>query len=144
MIPLSFPEPDFRVRQSKKGPEIWDRFRKKWVLIQPEEWVRQNFLNWLSKVHLIPDALISVEKGLRDTTKKRYDVLVFNSSHQPWMMVECKSTDVVLTESVLMQILGYYRSIEVNYIAITNGHECHIAEIKEANQRWLASFPKIE
>jgi len=144
MIPLSFPEPDFRVRQSKKGPEIWDRFRKKWVLIQPEEWVRQNFLNWLSKVHLIPDAHISVEKGLRDTTKKRYDVLVFNSSHQPWMMVECKSTDVVLTESVLMQILGYYRSIEVNYIAITNGHECHIAEIKEANQRWLASFPKIE
>lgn len=144
MIPLSFPEPDFRVRQSKKGPEIWDRFRKKWVLIQPEEWVRQNFLNWLSKVHLIPDALISVEKGLRDTTKKRYDVLVFNSSHQPWMMVECKSTDVALTESVLMQILGYYRSIEVNYIAITNGHECHIAEIKEANQRWLASFPKIE
>lgn len=144
MIPLSFPEPDFRVRQSKKGPEIWDRFRKKWVLIQPEEWVRQNFLNWLSKVHLIPDALISVEKGLRDTTKKRYDVLVFNSSHQPWMMVECKSTDVVLTESVLMQILGYYRSIEVNYIAITNGHECHIAEIKEANQRWLASFPNIE
>lgn len=144
MIPLSFPEPDFRVRQSKKGPEIWDRFRKKWVLIQPEEWVRQNFLNWLSKVRLIPDALISVEKGLRDTTKKRYDVLVFNSSHQPWMMVECKSTDVVLTESVLMQILGYYRSIEVNYIAITNGHECHIAEIKEANQRWLASFPKIE
>ena len=141
---MSFPEPDFRVRQSKKGPEIWDRFRKKWVLIQPEEWVRQNFLNWLSKVHLIPDALISVEKGLRDTTKKRYDVLVFNSSHQPWMMVECKSTDVVLTESVLMQILGYYRSIEVNYIAITNGHECHIAEIKEANQRWLASFPKIE
>jgi hypothetical protein len=95
-------------------------------------------------VHLIPDALISVEKDLRDTTKKRYDVLIFNSSHQPWMMVECKSTDVVLTESVLMQILGYYRSIEVNYIAITNGHECHIAEIKEANQRWIASFPKIE
>ena len=144
MIPMTFPEPDFKVRQSENGPEIWDRFRKKWVLLQPEEWVRQNFLNWLCKAHQIPESLISVEKGLKDATKKRYDILVFNASHQPWMMVECKSADVELTESVLMQILSYHRNIQATYIAITNGHQCHIAEIKEANQRWLASFPNFE
>jgi hypothetical protein len=70
MIPLSFPAPDFRVQNTENGPEIWDRFRKKWVMLQPEEWVRQNFLNWLSEIHHIPESLISVEKGLRDKSKK--------------------------------------------------------------------------
>ncbi|MFN5327441.1 MAG: type I restriction enzyme HsdR N-terminal domain-containing protein [Bacteroidota bacterium] len=144
MIPLSFPEPDFKVQNSGRGPEIWDRFRKKWVMLQPEEWVRQNVLNWLVKVHQIPESLISVEKGLQDASKKRYDILVFNQSHQPWMMVECKSTETMLDESVLMQILSYHSSVQVNYIAITNGHQCHIAALKKANQIWLASFPIFE
>ena len=144
MIPLSFPAPDFRVQNTENGPEIWDRFRKKWVMLQPEEWVRQNFLNWLSEIHHIPESLISVEKGLRDKSKKRYDILVFNRSHQPWMMVECKSTEVLLNDAVLMQILSYHRSLQVKYIAITNGHQCHIAEMKEANQQWLAFFPTFE
>jgi hypothetical protein len=144
MIPLSFPAPDFRVQNTENGTEIWDRFRKKWVMLQPEEWVRQNFLNWLSEIHHIPESLISVEKGLRDSSKKRYDILVFNRSHQPWMMVECKSTEVSLNDAVLMQILSYHRCLQVKYIAITNGHQCHIAEMKEANQQWLASFPTFE
>jgi Type I restriction enzyme R protein N terminus (HSDR_N) len=144
MIPLSFPEPDFKVKNSGRGPEIWDRFRKKWVMLQPEEWVRQNVLNWLVKVHQIPESLISVEKGLPGASKKRYDILVFNQSHQPWMMVECKSTETILDESVLMQILSYHSSVQVNYIVITNGHQCHIAELKKANQIWLASFPIFE
>ena len=141
MIALAFPEPDFKLQKTEKGPEIWDRFRKKWVSLQPEEWVRQNFLNWMTHVQQIPPAYISVEKGLNDASKKRYDILVFNKLHEPWMIVECKAPEVKLDDKVLMQILSYHRSLQVDFIAITNGNHCYVADIKKANQSWLASFP---
>lgn len=144
MIALTFPEPDFKMQKTENGPEIWDRFRKKWVSLQPEEWVRQNFLNWLIKEHQIPAAYISVEKSLKDASKKRYDILVFNQLHQPWMIVECKAQDVKLDEKVLMQIFSYHQSLQVQFLAITNGSYCYVAEIKKANQSWLASFPVFE
>jgi hypothetical protein len=143
MIALEFPVPDFKLKKSEKGPEIWDIIRKKWIILQPEEWVRQNFINWMMKVQQIPSAFISVEKGLNDNSNKRYDILVFDQSHQPWMIVECKSSDVKLDEKVLMQILAYHRTLQVQFIAITNGNECFVADIKKANQPWLASFPKF-
>lgn len=141
MIALRFPEPDFKIQKTEKGPEIWDPFRKKWVSLQPEEWVRQNFLNWMIKEQQIPAAYVSVEKSLNDTSKKRYDILVFNELHEPWMIVECKAQDVKLDEKVLMQILSYHQSLQVQFLAITNGKLCYVAEIKKANQSWLASFP---
>ena len=141
MIALTFPEPDFKLQKTAKGPEIWDRFRKKWVSLQPEEWVRQNILNWMIQVHKIPSAYISVEKGVHDASNKRYDILVFNQQHQPWMIVECKAPEVKLDEKVLMQILSYHQSLQVQFLAITNGKLCYVAEIKKANQSWLASFP---
>lgn len=141
MIALLFPEPDFKMQQGDKGPEIWDHFRKKWVSLQPEEWVRQNFLNWMVKVQKIPTAFISVEKGWNDVSKKRYDILVFDKGHHPWMIVECKAPEVKLDEKVLMQILSYHQSLKVPFIAITNGQECFVADIKKANHPWLASFP---
>ena len=141
MIALNFPVPDFRIQNTAKGPEIWDRFRKKWISLQPEEWVRQNFLNWMTKEQQIPASFISVEKGLNDASKKRYDILVFNQQHEPWMIVECKAHDVKLDEKVLMQILSYHQSLQAQFLAITNGEHCYVADIKKANHPWLASFP---
>ena len=144
MILFELPAPDFNVRSSEKGPEIWDAFRKKWVLLQPEEWVRQNFLNWMLHVQHIPKEFISVEKNISEQSLKRYDILVFNKAHQPWMIVECKSSEVALNESALMQILSYHSTLQVQFIVITNGKECHVADIKKANHPWLASFPLFE
>ena len=143
MIDLMFPEPDFKIQNTEKGPEIWDRLRKKWVSLQPEEWVRQNFLNWMIKEQQIPSAYISVEKSLNDASKKRYDILVFDQNHEPWMVVECKAQDVKLDEKVLMQILSYHQSLQVQFLAITNGKLCYVADLKKANQSWLASFPNF-
>lgn len=143
MISFTFPEPNFKFKQSAKGYEIWDGFRKKWVSLQPEEWVRQNVLSWLINVQHIPAAYISVEKALPAVSKKRYDILVFNRMHQPWMIVECKAPEVKLDQKVLMQILSYHRSLQVFFIAITNGLDFHIAELGELNRPWLDSFPKF-
>lgn len=144
MIPFELPVPNFNVRESSRGPEIWDRVRKQWVRIQPEEWVRQNFLNWMIEVQRVPQEYISVEKELSSISNKRYDILVFNRQYQPWMIVECKSNDVALSERVLMQTLSYHLEIGVDYLIITNGNECHVADIKKANHPWLASFPSYE
>jgi hypothetical protein len=144
MVPFNLPPPNFKVRESEKGPEIWDFIRKQWVLVQPEEWVRQNFINWMLNVQHLPQEFISVEKAISPKSAKRYDILVFNKHHQPWMIVECKSADVKLDEKVLMQILSYHHELPVRYLVVTNGNECHVADIKKANQSWLASFPTFE
>ena len=65
MINLKFPEPDFKIREERGQPEIFDGIRQKWVALQPEEWVRQNFISWLTKAAGIPSHSIAVEKGLR-------------------------------------------------------------------------------
>lgn len=145
MINLKFPEPDFKIREERGQPEIFDGIRQKWVALQPEEWVRQNFISWLTKAEGIPSHSIAVEKGLRlGNLMKRFDLLVFDSNTQPWMMVECKAADVPLKEPVLMQILSYNLAIPVRYLVVTNGVECHVADKKKEIPEWLSFFPKHE
>ena len=145
MINLTFPEPDFKIREQEGQPEIFDSIRQKWVSLQPEEWVRQNFISWMTKVADIPSHSIAVEKGLRlGKLMKRFDLLVFDSNTQPWMMVECKAADVPLKAPVLMQILSYNLAIPVPYHVITNGIECHVADKKKEMPEWLSFFPKHE
>ena len=145
MINLNFPEPDFKIREQGGQPEIFDSIRQKWVALQPEEWVRQNFINWLIKAAGIPAHSIAVEKGLRlGSLMKQIDLLVFDSSTQPWMMVECKAADVPLKAPVLMQILSYNLAIPVRYLVVTNGVECHVADKKKEIPEWLSFFPKHE
>lgn len=143
MINLMFPEPDFKIRDANGHPEIFDAIRQKWVSLQPEEWVRQNFIRWMIKVASIPKGAIAVEKGLQlGEMAKRLDVLVFDRSTQPWMMIECKAPDVELKAPVLMQILSYNLVVPVRYLVITNGRECHVADKKKEIPEWLSFFPK--
>ncbi|MCR6719837.1 MAG: type I restriction enzyme HsdR N-terminal domain-containing protein [Chitinophagaceae bacterium] len=88
----------------------------------PEEWVRQNFLAYLLRVQQYPSTLIALEKQIRvGELIKRFDILVYDSQHQPWMMVECKAPEVPLTESTLQQVLRYHISTPAKYLVITNG-----------------------
>lgn len=122
MLLIKYPEPDFRIRKENDKEEIFDQFRKKWVALTPEEWVRQNFIQYLVKEKKYPASFIAVEKGIQlGELKKRFDILVYDVSHQPWMMIECKSPDVQLNDDVLQQVLRYNISVPVSYIVITSG-----------------------
>jgi len=122
MIPINYPEAGFRMEQRNGQLHIFDALRKKWLRLTEEEWVRQNFVNYLIAEMHYPTALIALEKGLElNRLKKRFDVLVYDSAHQPWMLVECKAPQVVLNEAVLEQVLRYNISIPVPYLVITNG-----------------------
>ena len=122
MIMVQYPEPQFRIKVENGKRFIFDSIRKIWLLLTEEEWVRQNFLNYLIATLKYPSALIALEKEIMlNDLKKRFDILVYNSSHQPWMMVECKASSIKLSEDVLQQLLRYNISVPVEYMVITNG-----------------------
>ena len=122
MIVINYPGPDFRIKKEEGKEFIFDPLRKKWLVLTPEEWVRQNFIQYLIKIKTYPSSLIALEKEIHlGELKKRFDILVYDNNHQPWMMIECKAAEVKLDENVLQQVLRYNISVPVKYIVITNG-----------------------
>ncbi|HPI55562.1 MAG TPA: type I restriction enzyme HsdR N-terminal domain-containing protein [Chitinophagaceae bacterium] len=132
-------QPPFRIEQKDGKDTIFDRVRKKWVFLSPEEWVRQQFLHYLIEVKHFPSALISVEKQLKLGQKvRRYDIVVYKQDI-PWLLVECKQEQEVLSPAVLQQILSYNSLLKVAYLVITNGHEVYCYSVQEAV--WSRSVP---
>ena|SRR5258705_9145806 len=122
MLVIDYPKPEFRIKKEGEKEFIFDALRKKWLLLTPEEWMRQNFIQYLIRVKNYPATLIATEKEIQlGELKKRFDILVYNSRHQPWMMIECKAADIKLNDAVLQQILRYNISVPVSLIVITNG-----------------------
>jgi hypothetical protein len=142
MIRIEYPSHPFRLKEEEGKEFIFDELRKLWVRLTPEEWVRQNFLQYLVQVLKYPASLIAVERELRlGELKKRFDVLVYNLQHEPWLMVECKAMEVTLDESVLQQVLRYNIAVPVPFMVITNGHYCAGFEKKEGSLQWLDALP---
>ena len=122
MIPVHFPQHNFKIEPQGGREMIFDAFRKQWVVLTPEEWVRQNFLQWLVEVMQYPSSLISVEREiLLVDLRKRFDIAVYSRTGKPWMLIECKAMDVPLSDDVFQQILRYNQTLEVRYLVITNG-----------------------
>ena len=145
MIKLEFPAPDFSTRKVGESLQIFDPIRSIWVILQPEEWVRQKLINWFIKTKSIPSAFIAVEQSLKiDSLSKRCDVLIYDRSHLPWMLIEVKAQGVELNGLVLTQALNYHRGIPVKYILITNGDQCHVADLNKTKDNWLDQFPQFE
>ena len=121
MIPVQFLEPQFKLKKEGDKNFIFCLLRKQWLLLTEEEWVRQNFIQYLITALHYPSTLIAIEKELvLNGLKKRFDVLVYNTSHQPWMLVECKAPQVTLSEEVLQQALRYHMTIPADFIILTN------------------------
>lgn len=124
MVKIAYPEPDFQMKEEDGKEVIFDRFRRSWVRLTPEEWVRQNFLVFLVKVMQYPSSLIAVETEIRlHELRKRCDIVVYKND-QPWMIIECKEMNEPMSEAVLMQVLRYNISIPSPYLVITNGIHC--------------------
>jgi len=127
MVKIYYPTYSFKIREpERKKEEIWDELRKGWVRLTPEEWVRQNFIQYLLQVKNYPASYIAVEKKMKlGELNKRFDLLVFDKGAQPWMLIECKGAEIKLDNRVVWQVLRYNMAIPVKYLVITNGEECH-------------------
>ena len=143
MITVQFPEPDFLIKKEGEKRYVFDTIRKTWLLLTEEEWVRQNFVAYLVKVLHYPQTLIALEKEIAlNGLKKRFDILVYDKEHKPWLMVECKAPSVRLSEEVLQQALRYNLSVPVSYIIITNGDASIAWEKEDGKLTLLQTLPQ--
>lgn len=145
MIKIVFPSPTFQIKEEDEKEFIFDAIRKQWVRLTPEEWVRQNLLQYFIQTKQYPAAYIGVEKEIKlGELKKRFDLLLYNREHQPWMLVECKAMDVELTENVLEQLIRYHLTIPVPYLVISNGVYTYAWSKNESRLISLTELPAFE
>ena len=111
-----------RLRKQKEQTQIFDFIRKKWLVLTPEEWVRQHVLNFLVQVKKYPVSSIAIERELQlNDLKKRFDIVVYTASLKPYLIVECKAPYIALDPLVVEQVLRYNLRIGAQLVMISNG-----------------------
>jgi hypothetical protein len=118
---------------------VRDALRNKWLVLTPEEHVRQCLLQYLSGPAGYPGGRIAVER--RVGTALRFDAVVYDDQLSPWMVIECKSPDVPVTDAVLHQLLRYHRSLQCRYWLLCNGLVTLCAEAGAEGPVWLDALP---
>ncbi len=141
MIKLNLPAFNYKLKKADGKVWIFDGIRKKYVVLTPEEWVRQHVVQYLLSHLNYPKSLIKVEASLSyNTLEKRADVIVFDREGKPWMIVECKAPDLKLTQSAAMQVATYNKSLQAPFVVITNGMLVYCFEIQPVIKS-LAELP---
>jgi hypothetical protein len=122
MQKLNFPSYSFRFKNSENKVTIFDEIRKKFVVLTPEEWVRQHTVQYLIQECNYPKSLINVEKQvIINGMSKRYDIVIFNSDGGIFLVVECKQPDVAISQNTFDQIARYNFTLKAEYLMVTNG-----------------------
>lgn len=134
---LNFSKFSFRFKNSENKVSIFDTIRKKFVILQPEEWVRQHCIQYLIKEKGYPKSLINVEKELKiNTLKKRYDIVVYNTSGTIHLIVECKGPKININQETFNQIARYNLVLNATYLMVTNGLKHYYCEMDFKNERY--------
>ena len=147
MTSLNLPPFNHRLRQRGDKTTIFDSIRKKFVVLTPEEWVRQHFVHYLVQHLQYPQSLISLESGLRyNRMLRRSDVVVYDRDGTPYMLVECKAATVALSSTVFEQVAVYNQPLRAKYITVTNGleHYCCRMDYRTGSYAFLEALPVYE
>jgi hypothetical protein len=144
MKSLCFPQYDFRFKSSENTRYIFDIIRKKFVVLQPEEWVRQHVIHYLIEDKGYPKSLINVEKIIRmNGLSKRYDLVVFSPQGQIELLVECKAPGVTITQETFDQIARYNMALQSRLLLLTNGIKmyCCKMDLEKEKYKFLDQVP---
>jgi hypothetical protein len=134
---LNLPAYAFRTTQKEGRTFIFDAYRHRWVKLTPEEWVRQNFVRYLTEEKHFPSSLMVLEHSLRFNQRDfRADAVVFSTSGKPLLVVECKAPEVKITQKVFDQIVRYNFEFQVDYLIVTNGLAHFCCKIDKTNQTY--------
>jgi len=143
-LPLALPPYPFKISDDNGTLTLFDEIRKKHIIITPEEWVRQHFVQYLINQKQYPKTLIKLEGGLRlNGMAKRSDIVVFNSAGKKMLMVECKAPSVAIDQKVFDQIARYNITHKVPLLAVSNGlqhYYCHI-DIEKQRYEFMEDLP---
>lgn len=138
MQELNFPGYQFRFKSNENKPLIFDEIRKKFMVLTPEEWVRQHVIHFLLSEKKYPLSHINVEKQLKlHNTVKRYDIVVFNSDGSIHLLVECKAPAVQITQQTFDQIARYNLVADASYLMVTNGLDHYFCQMDQKQQRYI-------
>jgi len=134
---LNFSSYQFRFKNSENKLTIFDVIRKKFVVLQPEEWVRQHVIHHLIEVKKYPKSLINVEKELKvNGLRKRYDIVIYNSDGSIHLIVECKSYTIAIKQNTFDQIARYNLVLNATYLMVTNGINHYYCQMDQEAQRY--------
>ena len=137
MQELNFPKFEYRFKSTENKVSIFDVIRKKFIILQPEEWVRQHCVHYLINSKKYPKSLINVEKELTiNSLKKRYDIVVFNPDGTILLVVECKSYSVEINQDTFDQIARYNMALKADYLMVTNGLNHYYCQMDTENKRY--------
>ena len=137
MQKLNFPNYTFRFKNSENKVAIFDEIRKKFILLTPEEWVRQHVVHYLLNEKKYPKSYINVEKILKiNGLTKRYDVVVFNPDGSIFLLVECKAPQVAITQNTFDQIARYNMTLSANYMMVTNGLNHYFCDMDYEKEKY--------
>ncbi|KAA9332772.1 type I restriction enzyme HsdR N-terminal domain-containing protein [Adhaeribacter soli] len=144
MQALNLPAYDCKLKHSDGNSFIFDPVRKKYVLLTPEEWVRQHFLHYLTEHLAYPKTLFSIEKGMTyNRLQKRTDLRVYSSAGLPLVLVECKAAGVAISAETVKQASVYNQTLKAPYVMLTNGLDHYCWKVDFAASRYvpLAEIP---
>lgn len=141
--------PEIKVTLKKEQGKVWifDIIRKKYIILTPEEWVRQHFIHYLIYHLKYPRSLFRIEGSLSyNTLQKRSDILIFDRDGKPWMLIECKAADIRLSQKAFNQVAVYNMTVNAKYLAVTNGMAHYCCEALKAGEEsvFLESFPAFQ
>lgn len=141
---LNLPAYDCKLKHSVEQTFIFDSVRRKFVILTPEEWVRQHVVNYLVQHLSYPKSLIAIERGTRyNQLAKRTDLCVYQISGKPFLLAECKAPDVPISDSVIKQTTTYNKTVGARFVLLTNGitHFCWEVDFSTGINKPLDGFP---
>ena len=147
MQQLNFPVYNFRFKNSENKVSMFDEIRKKFIILTPEEWVRQHVIQFLLVEKKYPKSLINVEKILKvNDLRKRYDIVVFNPDGSIFILIECKAPEIKTAQATFDQIARYNMTLKAQFLMVTNGHNhyfCHM-DFENEKYQFLTELPSYK
>ena len=143
---LNLPYVDFKTKLVGGDTQVFDVVRKKYFKLTAEEWVRQHFIHYLNTNKQYPFSLMGIEKTITyNGLRKRADIILYNTSGIPIMIVECKAPEVEITQATFDQIARYNFTLKVKYLVVTNGkkHFCCVMDYEQEEINFLRNIPNF-
>ena len=138
MQKLNLPSYTFKLKSNENKTLIFDKWRKKYLVLTPEEWVRQHFVEFLISEKKYPVSLIAIEKQVTiNNLKKRTDIVVFSSDGIPNIIVECKAPYIKIAQNTFDQIARYNLKLKANYLIVTNGLQHYFCKLDTENETYI-------
>ena len=138
MQKLNFPSYSFRFKNSENKVSIFDDIRKKFIILTPEEWVRQHTVQYLLQDKNYPKSYLNVEKLIRiNDIQKRYDIVVFKPNGALFLLIECKAPEVKISQDTFDQIARYNLKLNAQYLMVTNGVNHYFCQMDFEKEQYV-------